>query len=124
MNKPNRFPKDQLVLIIPGSLHSIQADSKLTVLVLVFSQAVVGAHVEKIILDFLKFQSKHYTLNPVTASEIRLLFRKMLFEQTNFDTLCRLITPINLVKTLYRSFKNLVGISPQKYRQLNQQQNN
>jgi AraC-like DNA-binding protein len=93
------FSKDQVVLIVPQSIHSIKARSKLTVLVLVFSK-ILGQDIESLLLEVFKLQSTHFQLDVVRASEVRQLLRKMLFEQTNYDPLCKYSSPIYLFELL------------------------
>jgi len=94
------FSKDQVVLIVPNSVHSIQAYSKLTVLVLAYSDKALplskGHDIEKI----LQLQSQYFHLDLVRASEIRQLLRKMLFEQTNYDSLCCYTLSVYLMELL------------------------
>ncbi|MDQ0339362.1 AraC-like DNA-binding protein [Caldalkalibacillus uzonensis] len=94
------FSKDCIVLIVPNSVHSIQAHTKLAVLVFAFSRMALGLFGEQGILNIFNNKSKHYELDPFTASEVRQLLRKMLFEQTDYDYLCQFATPVYLLETL------------------------
>src|SRR5690606_12547190 len=94
------FSKDRVVLVAPHSIHSIFASSKLTVLVLAFSKGALGSFVTKGLLDFFLASSRYYELDFVSASEVRQLIRKMLFEQTKYDGLCQFSSPVYLLETL------------------------
>lgn len=78
-----RFEKDNMVFLVPFSAHSIYACSKLTVLVLAFSEDRLTLNGNKQLLQQLRSYSKHLDLDPFYASEIRALLRKLLFEQNN-----------------------------------------
>lgn len=98
--KRQNFCEDSVLFIVPNSIHSIYASHKLTVLVLAFSEESLGSFVDKGLLHFFQNVSKHFELDFVSASEIRQLFRKMLFEQTNYDQLCQFTGSIYLLETL------------------------
>lgn len=98
-NKRYDFSKDQVVLIVPQSVHSIKSHSKLTVLVLAFSK-ILGQDIESLFLQVFKLQSTHFQLDLVRASEVRQLLRKMLFEQTEYDPLCKYSSPVYLFELL------------------------
>lgn len=98
--KKHLFCKDSVVFLVPDTIHSIFASSKLTVLVLAFSKASLGSFTEKGLLDVFQRVSKYYELDFVSASEIRQLFRKMLFEQTDYDALCHYSNSIYLLEML------------------------
>ena len=94
------FSKDRVVLVAPHSIHSIFATSKLTVLVLAFSKDALGSFVTKGLLEYFQASSKYYELDFVSASEVRQLLRKMLFEQTQYDVLCQFSSSVYLLETL------------------------
>ncbi|PLT29396.1 helix-turn-helix domain-containing protein [Peribacillus deserti] len=94
------FSKDRVVLIVPETIHSIKANEKLTVLVLAFSIPVLNPFVYKGILSLIKNHSKHVELDLFTASEIRPLFRKMLYEQKTTDVYSEFAIPIYLMEAL------------------------
>ncbi|KKI90240.1 hypothetical protein WQ54_19875 [Bacillus sp. SA1-12] len=98
--KNYNFCKDQMVLIVPNSIHSIHATSPLTVLVLAFSQDAFGTLLNNGLLQALQDGSLFYDLNMARASEVRQLLRKMLFEQTSYDSLCILALPVYLSELL------------------------
>jgi len=94
------FSQDQVVLIVPNSVHSIQANSKLTVLVLAFSKNALPISVGHDIETIIQLHSQHFHLDMVRASEVRQLLRKMLFEQTNYDALCYYTLSVYLMELL------------------------
>ncbi|MGG3574864.1 helix-turn-helix domain-containing protein [Bacillus gobiensis] len=97
--KRYEFSKDQVVLIVPHSVHSIKAHSKLTVLVLAFSK-ILGQDIESLLMQAFRLQTSHFQLDLVRASEVRQLLRKMLFEQTDYDPLCKYSSPVYLFELL------------------------
>jgi AraC-like DNA-binding protein len=104
----HNFSKDNIVFIVPYSTHSIEATSKLTVLVLAFSIKKLALKVEPehSLISQVHSSSKHYDLDPFTASEIRHLLRKILFEQNNnkeayIDMACSLYV-LQIMLTLAR----------------------
>lgn len=99
-DQPYELSKDKLILIVPNSAHAIQARSKLTVLVLAFSESAFGITVNKGLLNYMEGKSQFYELDSLSASEIRQLLRKMLFEQTDYDALCKVASPIYLMEIL------------------------
>jgi AraC-like DNA-binding protein len=92
------FSKDQVVLIVPNSTHSIHAFSKLIVLVLAFSKTTLG--LENQLVGLIENHSHYFKLDLVKASETRQILRKMLFEQTNYDSLCGFALPLHLYELL------------------------
>ncbi|MCD8510753.1 MAG: AraC family transcriptional regulator [Bacillus sp. (in: Bacteria)] len=80
---PHPFTKDNAVFLVPNSPHSIHASSKLTVLVLDFSEKRLKLYENDDLLTELRTSSKHYDLDPFNASEVRQQLRKLLFEQNN-----------------------------------------
>lgn len=94
------FSKDRVVLIVPETRHAIKATEKLTVLVLAFSIQVLNPFVYKGILSLIENHSKHVELDLFTASEIRPLFRKMLYEQKSTDMYSEFAIPIYLMQSL------------------------
>ncbi|MEK3886134.1 AraC family transcriptional regulator [Bacillus sp. FSL K6-3431] len=98
--KQYEFSRDQVVLIVPNSIHSITAYSKLSVLVLAFSPSALSHYIEDGLLNSLQAHSQYYQLDVVRASEIRQILRKILFEQTDYDSLCKYASPIYLYELL------------------------
>lgn len=94
------FSKDQIILIVPNSIHSIAATSTLTVLVLAFSNLALGTFDKPCLLQFVQESSQYFDLDVMRASEVRQVLRKMLFEQTNYDLLCPYSLPIYLCELL------------------------
>ncbi|CAM3984465.1 helix-turn-helix transcriptional regulator [Lederbergia lenta] len=99
-DKKYEFSKDRVVLIVPNSVHSITAHAKLSVLVLAFSPTALGHHIEEGLLNGLQQHSQHYQLDVVRASEVRQILRKILFEQTDYDPLCKYAAPVYLYELL------------------------
>ncbi|PLR92008.1 AraC family transcriptional regulator [Bacillus sp. T33-2] len=97
--KPYDFSKDKVVLINPKCVHSIKATAKLTVLVLAFSVPLLKITLQDDFLSFIQ-HSKHLELDFITASEIRPLFRKMLYEQKNNDIFGKLSMPVYLLEII------------------------
>jgi len=77
------YGQDRVAVIVPNSEHSIVSDSKLTVLVLAFDEAIFDAIVREELLHAFFNQSQLCKPNPFTGSELRLLLRKLLFEQSS-----------------------------------------
>ena len=98
--KKYEFSSDQVVLIVPNSVHSIHASAKLTVLVLAFSDATLNQFLDKELLETVQHKSFYYNLDNIKASEVRQLLRKMLFEQTNYDELCKYSLTVYLTELL------------------------
>lgn len=97
---PYDFSKDKVVFIGPGSIHSIQATNKLTNLVLAFSIPALQISVQDDLLSFIGKKSMHFEIDLFTASEIRPLFRKMLYEQKNGDCYSKLSMPAYLLQII------------------------
>lgn len=94
------FSSDKTVLIFPKSSHSIQANNKLTVLVLAFTDQVSMSNQISSILELFDHRSHHFVLDQFTASSIRHLLRKMLFEQTEYDFMFKYAIPTYLTDIL------------------------
>ena len=94
------FSSDQVVLIVPNCVHSIQASAKLTVLVLAFSASILNHFLDNEIIRTVQHKSLYYNLDSIKASEVRQLLRKMLFEQTNYDELCKYSLAVYLTELL------------------------
>lgn len=94
------FSKDKVVLINPDCIHSIQATTKLTVLVLAFLVPALKVSVQEELLSLIERESKHFELDIFTASEIRPLFRKMLYEQKKGDIFRKLLMPVYLLEII------------------------
>lgn len=94
------FSKDKVVLINPKCIHSIKATTKLTVLVLAFSVPSLKIGLQAELLTFIQKHSKYFELDFFTASEIRPLFRKMLYEQKNDDIFGKLSMPVYLLEII------------------------
>lgn len=98
--KAYNFSKDKVVLINPNCIHSIKATTKLTVLVLAFSVPALKVAIQEELLTLIQKNSRHFELDFYTASEIRPLFRKMLYEQKNDDFFGNLSMPVYLLEII------------------------
>lgn len=76
------FTQDNVAFITPYSNHSIQADSKLTVLVLEFEAQILDSEIQKALLENHLNQTKLIKVNLFEAGELRQLLRRMLYEQS------------------------------------------
>ncbi|MFK7695186.1 helix-turn-helix domain-containing protein [Paenibacillus sp. HJGM_3] len=76
------FTTDNAVILTPQTDHAIVSDAKLTLLVLAFDAGRLDADVRRELLQESFPQSAYMPLNGFTASELRPLLRKMLFEQS------------------------------------------
>ncbi|HWO97547.1 MAG TPA: AraC family transcriptional regulator [Bacillus sp. (in: firmicutes)] len=94
------FSKDKVVFITPNCIHSIKATTKLTVLVLAFSIPSLKISLQQELLSLIPNNSRHFELDLFTASEIRPLFRKMLYEQKNGDFLGKMSMPVYLLEII------------------------
>lgn len=81
------FTTDNAVVLTPQSNHSIVSDARLTLLVLAFDSAVLDRSVRNELLQDCFPASAYMQLNGFTASELRQLLRKMLFEQSRTSKL-------------------------------------
>lgn len=98
--KIHNFSKDSVVLIVPNSMHSIKATTKLTVLVLAFSVPSLKIVAQKELLTFLQNQSKRFELDLFTANGLKPLFRKLLYEQNHADPYGKLAMPVYLLEII------------------------
>lgn len=94
--KVEPYSQDRVAVIVPNSEHSIVSDSKLTVLVLAFDEAILDAVLRKELLYAFFSKSQLCKPNPFTGSELRLLLRKLLFEQSGGSQLGMLAMKIML----------------------------
>jgi len=94
------FSKDKVVLINPNCIHSIRATNKLTVLVIAFSIPSMKMALQEELLACMQKKSRHFEMDLITASEIRPLFRKMLYEQKNEDFFGKLSMPVYLIEII------------------------
>lgn len=98
--KVYNFSKDKVVLISPYCIHSIKATNKLTNLVLAFSASALLMSVKDDLLSYLQGNSRYFEMDLFTASEIRSLFRKMLYEQKNSDDYSKLAMSACLIEII------------------------
>ncbi|UQZ82117.1 HTH-type transcriptional activator Btr [Paenibacillus konkukensis] len=81
------FAQDNAAFIVPYSEHAVSSDSHLTLLVLAFDDPAGQDGVYERWKPYLYSRSEHLKLNSFQASEMRLLLRKLLFEQKQADPL-------------------------------------
>lgn len=98
--KAYNFSKDKVVLITPNCVHSIKATTKMTVLVLAFSVPLMNITLQNELLSLIQKSARHFELDLYTASEIRPLIRKMLYEQKNGDLFGKLSMPVYLIEII------------------------
>jgi AraC-like DNA-binding protein/quercetin dioxygenase-like cupin family protein len=98
--KVHNFSKDSVVLIVPNTIHSIKAISKLTVLVIAFSIPSLKIVTQEELLTFLQNRSQRFELDLFTSSELKPLFRKMLYEQKHGDLYGKLAMPVYLLEII------------------------
>jgi AraC-like DNA-binding protein len=98
--KRSELTPDNFVLIVPRSDHSIVSVRRLTLLVLAFEEAALGEEVQRGLLMKQLRQSMVLYINPMMATDIRQLLRKMMFEQGNHDALCSWALRIYLQEVL------------------------
>lgn len=94
------FNKDHVAVITPYSAHAITASNKLTVLVLEFSGDMIDTGIRHQIMQQYFEQSRLIALNLFEAGELRLLLRKMLYEQSFGETINDLAMKIYLAELL------------------------
>jgi AraC-like DNA-binding protein len=100
------FEPNTAVVIVPFSNHAIVSDSKLTVLVLAFDEAVLDGSIRSGLLHSPFGKSKLVKLNVIGDNELRQLLRKMLFEQSRDDLLNGLAIRIHLMQLLLVVIRN------------------
>ncbi|NOU96341.1 helix-turn-helix domain-containing protein [Paenibacillus sp. LMG 31456] len=98
--KVSAYTQDNVAVIAPNSKHSIMSNTKLTVLVLAFDGNSLDTSIQEALLQVFFNKSKLHRPNPFSVSELRQLFRKMLFEQASGNILSILVTRIMLSELL------------------------
>lgn len=99
----SRYPlsQDKMVVIAPLTNHSIQAVSKMTVLVLEFDESGLDlSEREQLVSEVFRY-SRVIQVNLFESSELRQLLRKMLYEQSRGDSLQFLAMKIFLAEILF-----------------------
>ncbi|MGG4342947.1 helix-turn-helix domain-containing protein [Paenibacillus lautus] len=92
---------DETALIVPYSVHSVMSDSRLTLLVLAFDEAVLDPDMRGQLLHAHFPASCLMKPGLFAASELRQLLRKMLFEQSReLSPLVRLSLKVQLSQLL------------------------
>lgn len=92
--------QDNVVITVPYSKHSIISETKLTVLVLEFEEAVLDVTVRNSLLHHFFNSPNLLTLHLFDAGEVRQLLRKMLYEQSNGSVINKLAMKIFLSELL------------------------
>ncbi|MFP7495230.1 AraC family transcriptional regulator [Terribacillus saccharophilus] len=93
---------DSIVLISPHTNHSIQAHSKMTVLVLEFDFRKLAEDVVHHLVEPVFAGSRVLNLSLFESSEIRQLLRKMLFEQSQAHPIHTMGLKLLLSQVLYQ----------------------
>ncbi|WP_404455551.1 AraC family transcriptional regulator [Virgibacillus necropolis] len=103
------FSQDSVAFITPYSNHSIEANSKLTVLVLEFEIDKLDSEIQEALLFNNLNKTKLIDVNLFEAGELRQLLRRMLYEQSigkPLNLLAMKILLSELLLILARSHKN------------------
>lgn len=98
--KRYEYGQDRIAVIAPNSEHAIVSGSRLTVLVLAFDEAIFDGSVRQELLHRFFGESLLGKPVPYIVSELRLLLRKMLFEQSGGSKLAFLAMKIFLSELL------------------------
>ncbi|MCL6633821.1 MAG: AraC family transcriptional regulator [Alicyclobacillus herbarius] len=75
--------RDQMVYICPNAEHSVHAYSRMTVLVLAFGDVLETWPAGRELMAHTLTRPTYQIVDPLAVSEVRDLFRKILYEQTN-----------------------------------------
>ncbi|MBO8165475.1 MAG: helix-turn-helix transcriptional regulator [Brevibacillus sp.] len=94
------FSQNQIAFIVPYTNHSIESHAKLTVLVLSFREESIKRMINGDLFRVVKKESYVHELSPFAASEIRLLLKKILYEQQHLDVISAYAIPIYLMNVL------------------------
>lgn len=92
--------KDSLILIAPRQLHSIHAETKMTNLVLDFTELDLEENGRNILLPQAFSTSAVLNLNVYECNDFKQLLRKMLYEKRYGDELQSLIIQAHLMEIL------------------------
>ena len=99
-NQRYSFSQDCLAFIPPYSDHSITTDTKMTVLVLEFDLEKLDSDIKSILMQQHFDETRLIELNPFEAGNVRQLLRRMLYEQSQADTINLLAVKIYLEELL------------------------
>ena len=99
-NKRYSFTQDNLAFIPPYSNHSIISDGKMTVLVLEFDLRKLDTDIKNILAQQGFDKTRLIALNPFEAGNVRQLLRRMLYEQSQGETINLLAVKIYLEELL------------------------
>ncbi|WP_282935776.1 AraC family transcriptional regulator [Paenibacillus sp. RC67] len=94
------FEQDNAAFIYPFSKHAVSSDSHLTLLVLAFDDLSEKSVFHPDWMPYLFNRSELLKLNAFQASELRLMLRKLLFEQKQSDPLSAWAMH-NLIQDIY-----------------------
>jgi AraC-like DNA-binding protein len=94
------FEQECAAIIFPYDDHAVASDSNLTLLVLEFDDTLLQDSVASRWRDFAIGHSLLLRLDTVSGNELRLLLRKLLFEQKQEDELSKWAMQIHLLEVL------------------------
>lgn len=97
---------DCMMVISPGTEHSILAASTMTVLILEFSHQTLDPEARVSLILPVFSQAKVWSLTLFTSSEIRQLLRKMLYEQSQKNIEYKLGIKLLLSQLLFMLMRN------------------
>lgn len=89
-----------MVIISPLTSHSIEAKSRMTILVLEFEEKSLGEEVRTQLLKKAFASSEVRELDMFSSSELRQLLRKMLYEQAHGDDIKEMVKKIHIAEML------------------------
>lgn len=99
-NQKYSFSQDNLAFIPPYANHSITSDVKMTVLVLEFDLDNLDYAIKNILTQQSFNVTRLIELNPFEAGNVRQLLRRMLYEQTQADSISLLAVKVYLEELL------------------------
>jgi AraC-like DNA-binding protein len=94
------FEQECAAIIFPYDNHAVASDSNLTLLVLEFDDTLLQDSVASRWTEFAVDRSLLLRLDTVSGNELRLLLRKLLFEQKQEDSLSSWAMQIHLLEVL------------------------
>jgi AraC-like DNA-binding protein len=93
--------EEQVAVILPYTRHAVISDSSLTLLVLAFDASILDSYVQQTLMRNYFQKSLICSLHASESNEMRLLLRKMLYDQAKEDQLNDLALRINMMQTLH-----------------------
>ena len=106
------FEQNTVALIAPYTRHAVSSPSRLTLLVLSFQDESVQQTIRRELKDHPFRASELLKLNPLTGNELRLLMRKLLFEQRRGDRYSGWAARIHLQEILLMLARAKSGAQP------------